>query len=60
MSPFLAVSVLSVFANKKSGCAITYKTFDEATEALVLLLEKANDEKYRCLGEGEVLPNVQE
>lgn len=59
MSPFLAVSVLACFANKKSGVQLTYKAFEEAQDALVTLLEKANDEKYRLVGEGEVL-DVQE
>lgn len=49
MSPFLAVSILSVFANKKSGVNITRKVYEDAQDALVSLLEKANDEQYRLL-----------
>lgn len=51
MSPFLAVSVLTTWVNKKSGVQITRKVFEEAQDALVTLLEKANDEQYRLLGE---------
>lgn len=47
MSPFLACSVLHVFS--KGASSLTRKQFEEAQDALVLLLEKANDEQHRLL-----------
>lgn len=45
MSPFSAVSVLSCF--RKKLIPLTEKTFDEAQDALVELLEACNNERYR-------------
>lgn len=45
MSPFLAVSVLSVFA--KGKVTLSEQQFDEAFDALTDLLEASNNEKHR-------------
>lgn len=47
MSPFSAVGVLSVFS--KGHVTLQRKQFDEAFDALVLLLEKANDQKHKLI-----------
>lgn len=45
MSPFLAVSVLSVF--KRGRLQLTQEQFDEAFEAITAFLEECNDERFR-------------
>lgn len=61
MSPFLAVSVLNVWLNKKSGLQLQRRQYDEAVDSLVAMLEKANDEQYRLVDEAhKEIQDVQE
>jgi len=52
LSPYLAVSMLAMF-QRKAIPRLTEERYYEAVDALVQLLEDANDEKYRLIPKEE-------
>lgn len=51
MSPFLAVSVLTMLVKRRIPCK--EEVYYEAVDALIQLLEESNDEKYQLIPKEE-------
>lgn len=54
LSPYLACSLLSMFI--KNRAPLSEERFDECFDALVALMEEANDHKFDLTPKGEESP----